>query len=470
MYAQPSLRKHELKSCALSATLSNVKRPWACLATLAAVLNRSAKTSILALGMKPMRTVAPLSSPARRQTEKVFAVNTNDSSKVLVLTSNGSLKVDALFEEMRTLSRSSFEVQVVGSTSEAIGLLASCSVDFLVVDAHEFDDSAMTECFDAARRDSPKTSRLAIQPSANTGTQDGTGTQGVLSLDMDPQDARLELHRVLRIQEVISQPAVSALVGDNQKLPATPTTYRELNRLASSPKSSMRDFSNAIEKDPAIATEVLRLANTTFFGRMRRIDSLFDAIQRLGLDLVKGLAVGAHTFETLGAEIPKGFSMSHFQKYSLSTALLAREFSPNAIIGQTSFTAGLLLDVGKLIIARSAPNQFSEVLALVSDGTDEDEAERTVLNTTHSAVGGYLLDQWRLSDRVVESTIFHAKPSQTNARSPVLAATHAAGALLGILLCGDAEDTLDVEFLEECGLASKIPQWREKAEEVTSMF
>jgi len=163
-----------------------------------------------------------------------------------------------------------------------------------------------------------------------------------------------------------------------------------------------------------------------------------------------------------------GFSLDRFQDHSLRCARLAKAFLKDSPRAEDAFTAGLVHDIGKLIIAKNLTRQFHEVVDEVrrSDPRQPLHAvERAHIGMSHGELGAYLLGVWGLPAPVVEAAAFHHFPGAVS-QGPceVLAAVHVADALLDSSCSGEgdlpSDERLDLAFLERAGFAARLPEFR----------
>ncbi|MBS2025943.1 MAG: HDOD domain-containing protein, partial [Deltaproteobacteria bacterium] len=185
---------------------------------------------------------------------------------------------------------------------------------------------------------------------------------------------------------------------------------------------------------------------------------------------LKGLALTAHVFASFESQGLGGFSPELFQAYSVRVARLAKRFLEGRSNADEAFSAGLLHDLGKMIIAVRLPTRFAAITSLVAESKAPlYQIERDLIGVTHAEIGAYLLGMWGLPHAIVEAVALHHTPGQVKPRPggdyAALAAVHAADALLGIYSCFDPEDLLDLEFLERAGFAHDLPRWHELAKE-----
>jgi HD-like signal output (HDOD) protein len=280
------------------------------------------------------------------------------------------------------------------------------------------------------------------------------------------------LERTLGLHRVVTNPAVTAMMGQLDSLPALPKSYWSLMKAANDPTTNVAALARIIESDPAMGVKVLQLVNSAYFGLRRRVTSIAQAVSFLGLELLKGLVLSAHVFSALDASTVGGFRAEQFQRYSFRVARLAKSFAGTGEVADEAFTAGILHDVGQLALAVKQPDRFSMLLAqCVETGRPQLELEEEFFGVGHPEIGAALLAAWGIPFSIVECVAWHHRPSAAGGGDMhVLASVHAASALAGIVTCGDPESSLDVEFLRRLGWGDRIAEWRAKVEEEAAQW
>ncbi len=281
-------------------------------------------------------------------------------------------------------------------------------------------------------------------------------TRRILTINDDASAEDNERARLERqLQRVES---IDGLVSSLKKLPSLPTSYDELTRALSDPDVHVQRIAGIIERDPVLALKVLQITNSAFFGTARRISSIADAITRLGTTMVRTLVLSTFVFDRMKPD-PRVLSTEQFQAASLLVARTARRFARTD--ADAAFTAGLLADIGKLVLAVLMPEKLLEIVHRLAETTASPESVETeILGTSHAELGAFLLDRWNLPFSIVQAVAHHHHPSTALATNPsLLAYVHAADAIVGIELCGDPQTRLDVGFLASCGLMGELPQW-----------
>ncbi len=289
-----------------------------------------------------------------------------------------------------------------------------------------------------------------------------------LSKPCDAATMRVVIERTLQLRSLLSDDAVRKVIGRLDNLPSLPRIYQELMRATADPATSVADVGRIVETDAAMSAKVLQIVNSAWFGLAQKMSSIRSAVVYLGIELLKGLTLVAHVFSTLEKAAVAGFSLDRFQDHSLLCARLAKEFVRDAARAEDAFTAGLVHDLGKIIIARNLTRQFHEVVDEVrrSDPSQAlHEVEKARLGLSHAELGAYLLGVWGLPAEVVEAAAFHHVPGAVSeGPCEVLAAVHVADALIDEACSGEedlpTDQRLDRDFLARVGLLERLPEFR----------
>ncbi len=211
------------------------------------------------------------------------------------------------------------------------------------------------------------------------------------------------------------------LIDGTVSIPTIPTVLTEITNIFNSPDGSAKDAAAVIEKDAAIATRVLRLVNSPFYGLKNPVSNINLACSILGLKAIKNLVVQATVLQTFGSgpEV-RGFDANWLWDHSFKTAVACKmiaERSPvNAGMAKDdAYTCGLIHDIGKLILIDSQADRFGEALRLsVSAKMPLARAEGEVFGFNHAHVGGLLANRWKLASTVQAAVMYHHSPA-TNA-------------------------------------------------------
>lgn len=291
-----------------------------------------------------------------------------------------------------------------------------------------------------------------------------------------PPDAlKASIARGMALREVFLDSRVGNVVARLDRLPAVPRLYAALLDALSVEDPSVREVAGLIARDVGMSAGILKLVNSAFLGPRPRVSDPGHAVNLLGLETVKALVLGIGLFDRFDKEAFRDFDLEKLWGHSLGTSRLAREIAAveaaPAADREHASVAGLLHDVGKLVMAANFPEDYRDVIAGCQrgEGTVLD-MERRVFGASHAEVGAYLLGLWGLDDPVVRAVYLHHEPGRDRRAgfSPLLA-VHAANWLeheLVVISEGRAENPLDGLCLAASGLSQRLPAWREACQEL----
>jgi HD-like signal output (HDOD) protein len=179
------------------------------------------------------------------------------------------------------------------------------------------------------------------------------------------------------------------------------------------------DLAQTVERDPLLSGQILRLANSAIFGRLRPVASVRHAIAMVGISAMRKFVLASSIANLFSrAKVAANFSIRRFNVHSVATATLVELLSEEVPFesGQDAFLAGLLHDIGKLLIAVSLPRQYEEILALMAvTGGTLVEAEREVIGIDHAELSGLAVCRWELSEEIQWATWYHHEPERAAA-------------------------------------------------------
>ena len=364
----------------------------------------------------------------------------------------------------------SWEVRSATSGAQALDLMAGMPFDVVVTDLRMPQMSGI-ELLVKTRELYPHTSRIilsGIRDQAEIARSLGD-THQFIAKPVELATLREALGRVCGLDHFLMDQKLKALVGRFGSLPSFPALYLEvMNELAAAEPSIIR-IGEIVAQDPAMTAKMLRIVNSVAFGLARRISNTLEAIQFLGTGTMRSLVLSVHIFSSFQRSVA-GFSIDQFERHALRCARLAKALvetqGADEAGAEDAYIAGMLHDIGKLLLATSLPEQYRKVTPFaVANALPLWAAETQVFGATHAAVGAYLLGLWGMPATLVEAVAFHHTPSKSELRMfGPLAAVHVANVL-------DAEEStaprlmpaaeLDGDYLLELNILDQLENWRE---------
>ncbi len=275
------------------------------------------------------------------------------------------------------------------------------------------------------------------------------------------------LTRALAMQGLLHSSELRGLIAKLESLPSLPALYVQLTNELNKPDCSVAKIAKLFSEDMALTAKTLQLVNSAFFGLRTQVSSSTNAVQLLGLDTIRGLVLSTHVFSKFKTNLLSEADVQYLWRHSMHTASAAKmlatfEHQDRQITDQC-FTAGLLHDIGKLILASALNEKYREVLELARNSNiGLQTAEMNVLGCGHAEVAAYLLGLWGLPSGVIEAVAWHQRPDRGNSQGFSAAlATHFASNFIEERSPYWLQDgsSLDQEYLEKCGYAEKREQW-----------
>ncbi len=275
--------------------------------------------------------------------------------------------------------------------------------------------------------------------------------------------------RDLELVEAFDNPAVKRLAGRAGRLPGSSENQQALLESLNNVDSSLDDIAAIVEKDIALTAKILQLANSSFFRRQSSLDSAKLAVGYLGVDVIRSLVLANQLFELSNKlDGSQHIDSVAIQRHCLLTATIAKEILEGSEHASAAFTAGLLHDVGKLLIALNEPTLLDTLMSKDPDNQGRwpnTETERQIMACSHAEVGGCFLNLWGIPTAVVEAATFHDTPSSVFSRHfDAVAAVHVANYLAHWVDGGQddvsAEHKLNRSYIAAYMTPEQEQQWK----------
>ena len=206
-----------------------------------------------------------------------------------------------------------------------------------------------------------------------------------------------------------------SIVKKIDELPTLPQVVTVILSLIDSPDSSAEDINKVMEKDPSLVGKILKLVNSAYYGLPNKVNSVRQAIVILGFSTVKSLAISASVFDMFDSTREASFNREEFWTHSIGTGCVARLVGHRepGVDEETAFVAGLLHDIGKMVLDQYAPHEFDAIInAAQTRKLSFYQAEKEVLvETNHAEIGAWVGEQWKLSEELVGAIRYHHEVS-----------------------------------------------------------
>ena len=359
---------------------------------------------------------------------------------------------------------------------EALSQAETGSFDAVVADVQLFDMSGV-DLLDSILRRQPQAVRILVSEQAdlqNTVRCIGKAHHHLLK----PCDLATLIHALeqgVRSRSWMPGKSAQDLLGKLRWVPSPPNVYFRIAMEMDSPRASVETIGEIIRQDPPTTAKVLQLANSAVFGLHLQVNEPAEAVAYLGLEATRTLVLLAHTFSEFDRVPRAGFSVDELWFHSVRVGQFARQISlleeQPSDVAEQAYAAGLLHDLGKVLLAANLPVPFGQALLMAKEqALHLHQAETQLLGASHAEIGGSLLAIWDLPAPIVEAVALHHQPSlSVHKEFQPLAAVHAADVFAQKIGSGQtaaAPLELDQAYLAERGLAERAELWRRHCAEM----
>jgi len=366
--------------------------------------------------------------------------------------------------------RRNWSMQFAASGREALACLDRGGFDAVVTDMR-MPDMDGVELLTFAMERHPQVARIVlsgeIDPSVSLKVV--RCAHQFIAKPCEAETFKNALARALALRRLISDGRLRALLSRLQNLPSQPALYTEVMAEIQAPNASCRKVGELIGRDVGMTAKILQLVNSAFFGLARRIGTTQEAVALLGYDTVKALVLGAKIFSQFDATRMKRLGLDALWPHSLAAGQCARTISRAEKLSRQAqtgaFTAGILHDVGKLILAQNFAESYADVMQQArSAARPLEDVETECFGASHAELGAYLMGLWGLDEEVIDSIAYHHRPPPAASVGPVTGVVYAANALEHLLSTGAPHASgvcVDPAVLERLNIADRVGAWEE---------
>jgi len=309
--------------------------------------------------------------------------------------------------------------------------------------------------------------------------QSSTVAHQFLSKPCDPRLLETLVNRACALRHNLCAAALNQKLLKTGSIPSVPKVYHEILKMMQAGEPDLSAVGHLIKQDIGLSTKVLQVVNSAFMGLRRHVSDIVHAASLLGLDNLRRIVLMAEVFtpdeeQKVSRHINLDALWAHSMQVAEYARAIAEDCTSSKQLRSDTFTAALLHEIGRIVLASQLQEEFGRAhdLAVGGDLTLL-QAERQALGSTHAEVGGYLLELWGLPEPVVEAVTYYSLPSRVpdefyglDGATPdfaPLTALHVACHLAASATSGGnthVEDMpLDTTYMERVGLLDRVEHW-----------
>ena len=364
-----------------------------------------------------------------------------------------------------------WEVERFTNPDEALIAIENSSAD-VVVASYKLSEHDGIDFLKQAARLKPDSQRfIAAAEEDKDKVEAGLGSiYQYLPKPCSPDRLITEIQRCLAIDTWLGNDKIKQLVAKMGEFPSLPPMYLKVVNALNSRNASTDQIGHAISGDIAISAKLLQVVNSSYYGFEEKISDITQAVGILGIEAVKNLVLAIQVFGKLGRSPDQKALTDQLWHHSMSVAVAAKRIARYETgkdkLAEEAYTAGLLHDLGKLVMINAAPEDFDKARALAKkQSLPAWQAEKATFGCNHAETGAYVLARWGMPAAVVEAVALHHEPYNTSGTSfSSLSAVHVANALVWERKPGDQpspDAKPDEDFLAEIGRAASWETWQD---------
>jgi putative nucleotidyltransferase with HDIG domain len=238
------------------------------------------------------------------------------------------------------------------------------------------------------------------------------------------------------------------IVSDIKSLPSVPGIAGKILALLNNTETTSRQIEENLRYDPGLTANILKIANSSYFGFAARVGSIRQAIIMLGSRRLVQIVMASCVNAILEKPIP-GYDLSpgELWKHSIAVSVASEGLMKTLKISDLGnvFTAGLLHDIGKLILGNYIQGDLDEIEKIIAGGASFESAVQQVVGTDHAEIGAEILNQWSFPPDLVEVVRWHHEPGRGNRASIFLDIVHVANVICMMMGIGAGREELQLE-------------------------
>ncbi|MHC4269851.1 MAG: HDOD domain-containing protein [Planctomycetota bacterium] len=336
--------------------------------------------------------------------------------KRILFVDNDKIAIDKLKKQLHSM-RVVWDMVFIESGKDALELMESTSYDVAVSEMNMPEMNGV-EFFDIILKRYPGTGRIMYSDNSDRKMTRASirCTHQFLLKNCSPEILKYAIERICKLQDLTKNEKLKQIIAGIKNLPSLPKLYNEITKEMQSPDPSLAKAGSLISQDISLSAKILQLVNSAYFSLPKKIIDPEQATIYLGSEVVKAVVLTNHIFSSFSDEAETfGFNFKQMWNHSMLVGVVSgdivRTEQAEKDEVEDAIIAGVLHDIGKLILLK-VPEKYKEILSFVEyTGCDFVDAEYAVMKTSHAELGAYLLGLWGIPDSVVEIVAFHHEPS-----------------------------------------------------------
>ncbi len=296
--------------------------------------------------------------------------------------------------------------------NEALSILKNINIDACLVN-YKIKQTAFTEILSRIKKNHPKVIRIIFSDKNHEEIpiKSFNLAHQYLAISDSNESFKEKIETPLILKNLIQNEDTIKKLNSDDGIPALPELYYKIEKEIFSPDVSIHRIINLISKDIALISKIFQLANSAYFGVAAKITDIYQAVNLLGLNVIKSIVLYTKVFSHLEKNSELKNIIESIWNHSLVVSnishKLASHFTGKREKAEEAYIAGILHDIGKVIILNMINQNPSFIKQETNNVYLDDEAAKNVYGATHSVIGAYALALWGFPKKIVDAVLLH---------------------------------------------------------------
>jgi len=214
----------------------------------------------------------------------------------------------------------------------------------------------------------------------------------------------------IELGKIMKQDRISKIINEVQKLPTLPSVANKVTKLLKDPTCTAIRVSEVIDKDPSLTIRVLRLVNSAFYSIRSEVTNVRHAVALLGFKTITQMVITISVFDVFKGGYGREFDREGFWKHSIGCAVISQKIAQLTDYAGVDdcFTAGLLHDIGKVVVDQYLHEEMEKVIKLTQEhDISFADAEKEIMGINHADIGGQVVENWKIPIPIMVAVKYH---------------------------------------------------------------
>lgn len=323
------------------------------------------------------------------------------------------------YQSLSDILGEQYEIYFASDSQEALNTLKNNDIDVSLI---QFDSTSFNslDLLTKIKKNYPKTIRILLSEDFNEKLSIRTFNllHQVIKCPIEDKLLKEKLEPLLILKNLIKNDKLISKLNSEDGIPTLPEIYFKLEKELFSPEVSIHKVVNLISKDISLTTKIFQLVNSAYYGIPAKITDFYQAVNILGLNVIKSIVIYTKVFAHLEKKGELKEIIEAIWNHSILVSSISQKiifyFTGNRDLAEQAYIAGILHDIGKIILINIEPNYIKELKISRNNAFSDDDLEKSFYGVSHTEIGAYALALWGFPRSIVDAALLHHSSTIVN--------------------------------------------------------